>query len=309
MLDSAIRILDLDDGLTLQHNLLARYSHQIINLRDLGPKARLWLDKRTKEDVARRIHGSRRESLTFLGSGDFHHLTNILISEFEDDISVIVFDAHPDWETLPPQLGCGSWVSQTLKNRNILKLILIGISSSDISTMHLESANFTSLADDRLEIYPYQHEPSWVFLKRIPPNTSVKFKNYLFAHKIFWDEMKNKNLSEFILSVIKRLPSNKVYLSIDKDCLRSDYALTNWEEGMLSLDELLLMLKVIKENAQIIGADIVGDYSPVIMQGKIKNLCSWLDHPKIIKAHNLTQDEITKVNEKTNLKILEALRT
>ncbi len=308
MLNSAIRILNLDDSLTPQNNLLAQYKPEIIDLKDIGPKARLWLDNKTKARIIERIRGLTRNSITFLGSGDFHQLSNILIDQFDEPISVIVFDAHPDWEALPPRLGCGSWINETLRNKNILKCILIGISSADISTMRLQSANLASLANDKLEIYPYLHQPSWVFFKRTPSNISLKVKEYLFANKIIWTEIRNKNLSEFILSVIKRLPAKKVYLSVDKDCLKSDYALTNWEEGMLSLDELLLMLKVIKQNSDIIGADIVGDYSPILIQGKIKKLCSRLDHPKRIRAYNLSPDEISRINEETNLKILETLK-
>jgi len=42
--------------------------------------------------------------------------------------------------------------------------------------------------------------------------------------------LENKDVSELTLGLIKRLPVRKVYISIDKDCLKSDFALTNWEE-------------------------------------------------------------------------------
>lgn len=307
MLNSAIRILNFDDSLDLQKTLLKQYTPEIVNLRDLGPRARLWLDKETKSQIIERLANSGKNSVTFLGSGDFHQVSNILISQFSEPLSVIVFDAHPDWDSLPPRLGCGSWVTETLKCENILKFILIGVSSDDISSFNLETADLNSLSNNRLEIYPYAHRPSLVFLKRIPRNISIQVKKWLVINKIFWSELRGKNLSEFILSLVKRIPTKKVYLSIDKDCLKSEFALTNWEEGLISLEELILMLKVIQENCDIIGADISGDYSPVIIRGRFKKFCSAFDHPKKVKAKDFSQNLISQINEETNLKILEAL--
>lgn len=307
MLNSAIRILNFDDSLDLQKTLLKQYTPEIVNLRDLGPRARLWLDKETKSQIIERLANSGKNSVTFLGSGDFHQVSNILISQFSEPLSVIVFDTHPDWDSLPPRLGCGSWVTETLKCENILKFILIGVSSDDISSFNLETADLNSLSNNRLEIYPYAHRPSLVFLKRIPRNISIQVKKWLFINKIFWSELRGKNLSEFILSLVKRIPTKKVYLSIDKDCLKSEFALTNWEEGLISLEELILMLKVIQENCDIIGADISGDYSPVIIRGRFKKFCSAFDHPKKVKAKDFSQNLISQINEETNLKILEVL--
>ena len=101
-----------------------------------------------------------------------------------------------------------------------------------------------------------------------------------FVNKIYWNELKGKDLINLFLSVLKRLPTPRVYLSIDKDCLRNQYALTNWEEGMLSLEELLWMLKLIMDHVDIIGMDIVGDYSEVSVHGKLKKFISYLDHPE-----------------------------
>ena len=119
--------------------------------------------------------------------------------------------------------------------------------------------------------------------------------------------MKNKNLEEFFRALIKRLPTKKVYLSIDKDCLKHEFALTNWEEGKLSLDELLLMLRLIKENLEIVGLDITGDYSKISLSGRLKRIFSRLDHPKAVKADRLSGEEVTRINELTNLRLLETV--
>jgi len=307
MLNKTIRILNFDDSILKQQKLISRYDNEIIDLKELGPLVRLWMNKKARKEIEERIRGSSRNSVTFLGSGDFHHISSILVNRFREPLSVIIFDFHPDWDTLPPHLGCGSWVNQVLKNKNIEKCILIGVSSDDISSWWVESGNLGFLKSDRVEIYPYVHKPSKVFFKSIPPNSSFEFRKHLLFNEIYWSELKNKNLKDFFLSLLKRIPTKEVYISIDKDCLKKDSALTNWEEGYLSLGELLLMLKLIKENLDIVALDITGDYSKICINSRFKRIFSYLDHPRELTADKFPQSLVSAINEETNLKILQLL--
>jgi len=307
MLNKSLRILNFDDSLIKQSNLFCGYQTDIIDLKDIAGQSRLWMSQKIREDVDRRIGGSGRNSITFLGSGDFHHISQLLINRFDQPISVIVFDFHPDWDILPPRLGCGSWVTQSLKNKNILKFVLIGVSSNDISTGPIQCGNLAALNNDRVEIYSYAHKPSLVFFRRVPKNISFRREKKLFYKKIHWNELKEKNFSNFFSSFLKRLPTKQVYVSIDKDCLRGQYALTNWEEGFMSLDELLSALTLIKDNRDIVGLDIVGDYSPVSVRGTFKAVLSRLDHPNNFTAAKHPSSYVTALNEKTNLAIIELL--
>ena len=89
--------------------------------------------------------------------------------------------------------------------------------------------------------------------------------------------------------------------------MKSEASLTNWEEGKLSLDELLAMLKVIKDNCEVIGMDICGDYSKINFPNKFKDLISRFDHPRHVAAEKIPESNVTSINETTNLKILEML--
>ncbi|MDD5583667.1 MAG: arginase family protein [Candidatus Omnitrophica bacterium] len=308
MLGQSIRILNFDDSVVKQKNLCAQYANDIIDLKDIAPYARCYATSKTRADLARRIPESDKNPVTFLGSGDFHHISELLLSRFDEPLSVIMFDFHPDWDMLPPRYGCGSWVTEVLKKKNnIGKFMLVGVSSDDISSFNINTAYLRALKDDRLEIYPYAHGPSKVFLRKVPENVSLTAKRGLFASTIHWQELKDKNLPEFFKERVKHLPTENVYISIDKDCLCGNAALTNWEEGKLSLDELLQLLLLIKENRTIVGLDICGDYSPVVTKGYFKTIASYLDHPKDIKASTLKESFITAFNEETNLKILKVL--
>lgn len=262
MLDRRVRILNFDQSVLKQKKLLPRYNPQIIEFTDIGPKARYWFDKKTEVEIAGRLKNSNPNAVTLLGSGDFHHISSTLIAQCPGPFSVIIFDFHPDWDTASLMVNCGSWVTRILKSSSIRKCVLVGVSSEDISSYHIQTGNTRSLQNDRVEIYPYAHRPTTVFFKKIPFNASVKIKPGFGYTRMYWEELKNKDLKVFMSGLIKRLPEKRVYLSMDKDCLSHKYAVTNWEEGFLSLKELLDMITVIKENTDIIGADIVGDYSP-----------------------------------------------
>lgn len=307
MLDKKIRILNFDQSIVKQRGLLEKYESDIIDLKDLEGRARYWLNSRDRKIIEERIIGSAKDAVTFLGSGDFHQISEILINSFSQPLSLILFDFHPEWDTLSPRFSCGSWLNQVLKRKNALKVILIGVSSEDISTFNINSGNLKSLRENRVEIYPYTHAPSKVFFKKVPQNLSVRIERSLFFDTIHWHELAGEDLTEFFEKIFYRLPSKDVYVSIDKDCLNYDSALTNWEEGRFSLEQLLLMLKLIKENFNIIGLDVTGDYSQIHLSGLTKRIISYWDHPKDIKPLKVSQEFISAVNEKTNLKILELL--
>src|SRR5260370_14679042 len=49
-------------------------------------------------------------SLTFLGSGDFHHVSLSLISRLQEPFNLLIIDNHPDWMRGVPFMHCGTWV-------------------------------------------------------------------------------------------------------------------------------------------------------------------------------------------------------
>lgn len=307
MLADSIRLLNFDNSAAGQQELIRKYHPEIIDLTDLAPKARLWMGEKVKQELLARVKNPASGQVTFLGSGDFHHISQLLIEPIEEPVTLIVFDLHPDWDILPPRLGCGSWITQVLKKKNIRKAVLIGVSSDDISSRRIQSGNLACLKDNQVEIYPYSHPPTDVFLRSVPENISLRLEKKLLRTRIYWSQLRAVNLSQFIFSLLERLPVKKAYISIDKDCLKKEFAITNWEEGVFSLDELLLMLKILKENLDIVGMDITGDYSPVAISGRWKGFCSRLDHPKKPAGDELPMEAARAVNQQTNLKILEEL--
>lgn len=299
-----IRILNFDNSVTVQKKLTSLYNPQVIDLSKIGPKARLWADNNVKDEILKQLSALPKAFLNFIGSGDFHHISSILLGQYQQPLSLIVFDFHPDWDVFPPRFSCGSWVSDVMrKNNNIQAAALIGVSSDDISGRSLLSADFALLKNNRLQIYPYSYKPSRVFFKKPPENISIRFE----GNTIYWSQLQGEPLVDMMRLIVDRLSVKDVYISIDKDCLKKEDAITNWEEGLMPLGELLKMLRAIFDLVKVIGVDITGDYSKAETSGLWKRFCYDLDHPKDFTANGIDEASIVQTNENTNLKLLEVL--
>jgi len=303
-----IRILNFDGSVVSQKGFMACFRPTVIDCADLGPSSRLWMNKKNAGQIKQRLAAADRGAMTFLGSGDFHHVSAVLLEQFTEPLNVIIFDFHPDWDILPPRLGCGSWVNEALRRRNVKKAVLLGVSSEDISARSIRTGNLGALRKDRVEIYPYFHPPTATLVRRVPENISIKVKRSLFRNTISWSGLKGRDLTDFINSLAGRLETKKVYVSIDKDCLSSAWALTNWEKGLMELEELLVLLRLIKEKLEIVGVDVTGEYSLPVVKGNFKDYASRLDHPKDYSAFGKTENYINSINQRTNIALAELLR-
>jgi hypothetical protein len=71
-----------------------------------------------------------------------------------------------------------------------------------------------------------------------------------------------------------------VYLSIDKDVLAREVVQTNWDQGVMRLEELTAAIEMLR--GRLIAADVVGDVSSYRYRSRLKRFLSGLDgQPKI----------------------------
>lgn len=307
MLSNMVRILNFDDSLIDQKMFLKELSPEIVDFKRFGLESRIWLNQKIAKEIYNALDPELRNCPTFLGSGDYHHLSSLLIRQFEEPLTVIVFDHHPDWDILPPRLACASWVTHILRRPNIKKVILIGVSSEDISTRIINTGNLKAFAQDRLEIYPYRHKATNVFFRRVPANSSIIVKGRPPWSIIQWRELFRENMLDAFMSIISRVDTACVYVSIDKDCLKAEDAMTNWEEGFLELKDMLQMLSIIKERCDILGVDVVGEYSPPVFNDIVKKAYMFFDRHKDYTAKDQPMERINATNERTNLEIIKTL--
>jgi len=306
-MEKAIRILDFDGSVATQRRLLEKYSAEVVDMTDIGSRVRFWTRDAMRKEICARLKTSNKRAVTFLGSGDFHHVSAMLISMLEEPLSVIDFDLHADWNIFGPRSCCGSWVREIHTDANVRKVAVIGADPGKTLSFTAQTGGYDLLASDKMEVYPMSRRNSKVFFRKIPHETSCRSEKGVCHTKFNWSTVERDHLEDFTRNIIKELPTKRVYVTIDKDCLKKKYALTNWQEGEIDLEELLLMLKVIRENTQIEGVDITGDYSEVRLFGLAKKIVSFINRPRDFSAKDVAQDIITRVNEDTNIKILETL--
>src|ERR1700674_720503 len=167
-------LLHLDDALESQPDFLracGKSGAQHIRTMEDGGTIRLW-GRQTALDVfraklAEQLGGDQDEPrLCFMGSGDFHHVTPLLLAtalaKHSGHVTVIHFDNHPDWVKFENGMHCGSWINSALEHPKVEKIITIGVCSHDLRRPEWKGANLTLLSQGLLELYPYDHTPSRV---------------------------------------------------------------------------------------------------------------------------------------------------
>ena len=82
-----------------------------------------------------------------------------------------------------------------------------------------------------------------------------------------------QSLKAGVQEILDAIITTNVYVSVDKDCLRIEDAITNWEQGTLPLETVTTCIEAISEKHTIIGADTVGDYSHPVFTSIFK----WID--------------------------------
>jgi arginase family enzyme len=294
--------LDLDGSLTGQASLREAapwQSVRTIDLRDIGPKLRLWARESTIAAARERIGDATDEpAVTLLGSGDFHHVAALLHERIREPFTLIHFDNHPDWVRLAPRWHCGSWLNRSLALPNLRRAVTLGPCSDDLVNPGLKGGNLAALASGRLVLYPWQHAPSRVW-HRVADGPGHRYSE----GRIHWRNVSERRLDEAISEVIEAVPAGAVWITIDKDVLPEDEVVTNWDQGHMPLGTLLRFVRALVAARRLIGADICGEYAPPAHANPFKLIEARLDQPR--------RDDVTAAhlaaNERVNRTLLAAL--
>ena len=291
------RILDLDGSLTAQSELL-KHASTVAALQELGPQLRYLCTSAALNRFAASLDPAQRHQLTYYGSGDFHHMTAVLLRAFRAPLSVVVFDQHPDWDITSPVACCGSWVNAALKLRHIKKIVVIGAGDEDLGGHHLLRGNTTALRNGRLEIYPATLTRSTTLSRRTRRLRCARQSD----GTIHWKTVEQMGWDDLLTHVIAGLPTRQIYVSVDKDCLVAQNAISNWDAGELKLDDVCAAIARLGREREIVGADVTGEWSAGQPASPIFRAVSRADHP------NLPTPSVRELlpNQDTNLRLLGA---
>ncbi len=272
-----LEILDLDGSLRSDAGESADsrwQSVRVLDLRDLAPKLRLWSGSKAIAETRRRLQDipiHPDPTVTLVGSGDFHHLTPLLLERAREPVTLIHFDNHPDWVRIAPRWHCGSWVNQALRSERVARIVTIGPCSDDLVWPGLKGGNLPALASGRLRLFPWSHAPSRV-LRRIANGPSYRCVSgkMIWNQQLLWNNLAEMAIEQAASTILSQIATDAIWLTIDKDVLPEEEAVSNWDQGRMPLHAVLSVIEAIGRKHRIAGADICGEYAAPQFPGILK---------------------------------------
>ena len=232
-----------------------------LDARDWGPQLR-FSAPRDEIEKFYAAFGSRIAPFLVYGSGDFHHLTALWLRRLAERTTVVSFDNHPDSDIRPPKWCCGSWVNRALELPQVEKVSVWGCGNFECWWPHRIFSNNRAERAGRLEVYPWADDRT--------------------AHeRERRGAILRENWREKFVDFVEGLGAQKVYVTVDLDCLRPEDAATNWESGRFSLEDVAWAIELLGRGNRIVAGDICGAWSPAVYARRKQRFASEMDHPKL----------------------------
>jgi len=247
---------------------------ETVDAKKWGPQLRFSAPPRLIEEFYSEINPRLAPFLLF-GSGDFHHLTALWIRRLQEPVIIVSLDNHPDWDVRPPRWCCGSWVNRALESQHVREISVWGCGNFECWWPQQIFGNRRAEREGKLEVHPWADDRSPKDRRR---RGAILREN--------WRE-------EFDRSVNDHRGAN-IYVTIDLDCLRADQAVTNWEGGRFTAEDVVWALRKLHASGRIVGGDICGAFSnPVYARWK-QRFASEMDHPKLDRPDSITTQKINR---------------
>lgn len=231
-----------------------------IDAREWGPRVRYFAPEKLLAGFYQSVLAGLPRFVLY-GSGDFHHLAGWLVRRVEGPVTLVSFDNHPDWDVRPPQWGCGGWVNRALELSNVCRVLVWGCGNFELDWPGRIFANRRDFRSGRLEVHPWA--------ERFGVGTAQRF-----------DAMTRENWRERF-EEFARAVNTPVYVTVDMDCLDAGNAVTNWENGLFTAEDVGWALCWLRNCAEVIGGDVCGAYSVPRFERWTQTLAGWWDHPKL----------------------------
>jgi arginase family enzyme len=253
-----------------------------VPLVDVGEEAKAlrFITTRSCIDAFTARHAAEFRPFTLFGSGDFHHLSAVWTRQIQQPFTLLSFDNHPDWDIRPPYWSCGAWINRALENPLVKSIGIFGCGNFECSFPSRLLGNRRAAKSHRLLVYPWRQK-------------RVRYPAYLTPLRI-------GNWKAMFLDWLDHNHDHPVYVTIDMDCLTASEAVTNWENGRFTCDNLIWALQKLREKATVIGGDLCGGWSRPEYKNRFQKLAGWFDHPPV---HEPSHQDLVS----SNLVVLERL--
>jgi hypothetical protein len=236
-----------------------------------------------------------RPFLSFVGSGDFHHVSLALLRRLTRPFNLLVIDNHPDWMRGVPFLHCGTWLYHAAQLPAVQRIFHLG-GEVDFDNSYRWLAPWPMIRSGKIIVAPPRH----------------RFRG------CYWDQIEHRPLrrrphepasletiEEWLTPFHEDLAAWPLYISLDKDVLIASDSVVNWDSGPMTVTEVLAILSVFSNAAggDLAGMDIVGDWSHVHLRGLTKWFLHWTEHPSLAVNAN----DAARRNEALNLRLLDCV--
>jgi len=240
-----------------------------------GPALRFCAPSRLIEEFYDE-HSTELAPFIVYGSGDFHHLTALWLRRHPEPLVVVSFDNHPDWDVRPPRWACGGWVNRALELPQVQKVSVWGCGNFEYWWPARVFGNRRAESTGILEIRAWADDR---------PRKDQESRGAIFRRS--WREQ----FEQFAAGLVGK----SVYVTVDLDCLESGAAVTNWENGRLTVDDLVWALEGLRREGRIVAGDICGAFSKPKYARKGQRFVATMDHPRLPVPNDI---EARKINHK-----------
>jgi hypothetical protein len=206
-----------------------------------------------------------------------------------------VLDNHPDWMRGIPFMHCGTWLRHAARLPNVGRIFHVG-GDVDFDNSFQRLAPWRELRNGKITVIPAARRYSKGRWKRVAHESLRPAAN---------ERLTAGRLEELLDPYRNELGSRALYLSLDKDVMRTADAAVNWDSGRLDLAEVRTLIDGFREacGGRWAGIDVVGDWSPVRVNGVFRYMFHLAEHPTL----GISADEARRRNEPTNLALLQML--
>lgn len=216
-----VTVLNFDQTYALQTHL-HRPTFEWIDLSDIQSTNR-YCEMDSFAKIKRRVQRRKNRGITFLGSGNYHYVSLLFLAEIQEPFTLILFDHHTDMmeDPSPSVLSCGSWVFHAIETLPMLhKVIVVGASRE--------------------------------FEAQIPPHVREKVTLFFYPYAGTLESLSHQ--------IVSNVPTSTVYISIDKDVLDRSEVVTNWDQGTMTVRDLVGLVRSILAHYKVSGVDICGEF-------------------------------------------------
>jgi hypothetical protein len=232
-----------------------------VDVRQWGPELRYHGTRNGVDAFYREIEGALAPFVLY-GSGDFHYLAGVLLRRVKQSVTVVSFDNHPDWDIRPPHWACGGWVNRALEMPNVRRVSVWGCGNFELAFPSRLFANRKALKAGTLEVH------AWA--ERQKPSVRRRFNC-----------MTRDNWRERFEQFATSLAGQAVYITVDLDCIEASAAVTNWENGLYTVEDVVWALQRLREHANVIAGDLCGAWSEPAYARRLQRFAGIWDHPTL----------------------------